>query len=309
MNTSNDENNNNEHENDNTGVAPLGIVHLAHWPDVVSPMIRAIHSEDFPRVLFECINRIAPIDSAIIMVYRPDEKPTLLYDGLHPCETHSFYECYLSGAYLLSPLYRGFQTMRSGFYRLESLEQDTFERSEFGMAYFNDSGLCDEASYLLKMSDDVAIAACFGRQQLHLPFSDVELQQLHVAEPVFRALMEKHWQEHLDKNTMDQNSDDALSSRRMHHQLQTSLRHFGLSLLTDREREVLHLMFEGKASKAAAKALNISPDTERGHRKNIYTKLNVASQAELFSLVFAVIGEIDALEGVDPLVSYREARA
>ena len=295
MNNSNDKNETAE------GYAPEGL-HLASWPDVTSNLIKAINSDEFPQVLFESINRIAPIDSAIVMVFRADEKPTLIYDGLHPSETTSFYEDYMAGAYLLSPLYRRYQTMQSGFYRLASLEQSTFERSEFGLAYFNDSGLCDEANYLFKLSDEVAVVACFGRQQLPMPFTALELHQLHVAEPVFRAAIEKHWKDSLDKNR-----PDSLNSRQVHEQLKASLSNFGCSVLTERELEVMHMMFEGKASKTAAKELNISPDTERGHRKNIYSKLNVASQAELFSLVFAVISEVEPQENTDPLLTYKQA--
>ncbi|WP_019529044.1 helix-turn-helix transcriptional regulator [Dasania marina] len=276
-------------------------INIHNWPDLVAPLITAVNTESFPRLLFECINRIAPIDSAIVMLYRPNQKPTLLYDGLHPSETIFFEESYLAGAYLLSPLYRLFPSMRSGFYQLSALENSSFEKSDFGLAYFNDSGLCDDANFLLKTSDDTALVASFGRQQMRLPFSAIELQQLHVAEPVIRAAMEKHWQSNISNEWAS-----SVSAREVHNQLQASLHNFGLSLLTEREREVLHLMFEGKASKSAAKALNISPDTERGHRKNIYAKLNVASQAELFSLIFTVIGEVTVNDNEDPFVVYNE---
>ncbi|MCR8922638.1 LuxR C-terminal-related transcriptional regulator [Dasania sp. GY-MA-18] len=290
-----------KNQHDDLSTSSSAGTNLSNWPDVVAPLITAVNTEDFPKVLFECINRIAPIDSAIVMLYRPDEKPFLLYDGLHPSETVFFEESYMAGAYLLSPLYRLFPSMRSGFYQLSALEPLSFENSEFGRAYFNDSGLCDDANFLLKITDDTALVASFGRQQMRLPFSAIELQQLHITEPVIRAAMEKHWQGDLTKE-----SGSVASTREVHNQLQTSLHNFGLSLLTEREREVLHLMFEGKASKSAAKALNISPETERGHRKNIYAKLNVASQAELFSLIFTVIGEVSVSDNEDPFVVYSQ---
>lgn len=274
-------------------------MHLTNWPDVVAPLIEAVNTESFGRVLFESINRIAPIDSAIAMLFRVEEKPVLLYDGLHPSEMESFEDTYMAGAYLLSPLYRRFPAMRSGFYRLENLEPASFDRSEFGVAYFNDSGLSDEANFLLKLTEDTAIAACFGRQQLDLPFNAQEIQQLHWAEPVFRAAMAKHWLQDINDG-----QNHSVSARQVHHQLKSSLHNFGSSLLTEREREVLHLMFEGKASKSAAKILNISPDTERGHRKNIYSKLDVASQAELFSLIFTVISEVTVMDSEDPHAAY-----
>lgn len=48
-----------------------------------------------------------------------------------------------------------------------------------------------------------------------------------------------------------------------------------LELLTDRERQVLRLIAEGKTNKEAAKCLSISKSTVNIHRTNIMQKLNI----------------------------------
>ncbi len=53
------------------------------------------------------------------------------------------------------------------------------------------------------------------------------------------------------------------------------------SVLTDREREVLQLLTEGKSTKEAAKRLGISPKTVEVHRLNIMNKLNIDNIAML----------------------------
>lgn len=53
------------------------------------------------------------------------------------------------------------------------------------------------------------------------------------------------------------------------------------SLLSDREREVLQLMSEGKTTKEIASNLNVSIKTVETHRTNIMTKLDIHSVAEL----------------------------
>lgn len=63
--------------------------------------------------------------------------------------------------------------------------------------------------------------------------------------------------------------------------------------LTDREREVLQLLAEGKTTKAIADALCISVKTIETHRRNIMEKLDIHSIAELTK--YAV------REGVSPL--------
>jgi DNA-binding NarL/FixJ family response regulator len=53
--------------------------------------------------------------------------------------------------------------------------------------------------------------------------------------------------------------------------------------LTDREKQVLDCIIEGKSYKESAYTLNVSIDTVRFHIKNLYRKLNVRSKSEMFS--------------------------
>ena len=53
------------------------------------------------------------------------------------------------------------------------------------------------------------------------------------------------------------------------------------SLLSDREREVLQLLAEGKNTKEIASNLNLSGKTVEAHRINLMSKLNIHSIAEL----------------------------
>lgn len=52
-------------------------------------------------------------------------------------------------------------------------------------------------------------------------------------------------------------------------------------LLTEREREVLQLLAEGKSNKDAASLLNVSPYTVETHRTHIMQKLGLHNTAEL----------------------------
>jgi len=55
--------------------------------------------------------------------------------------------------------------------------------------------------------------------------------------------------------------------------------------LTERERQVLELVVEGKSNKEIARALVISPKTVSVHRSNIMAKLGVHNSAELVRYV------------------------
>jgi DNA-binding NarL/FixJ family response regulator len=57
-------------------------------------------------------------------------------------------------------------------------------------------------------------------------------------------------------------------------------------LLTNREREILHLLAEGRSNKEVANTLNLSLYTVETHRSNILEKLNLHSTPEL--ILYAV---------------------
>jgi DNA-binding NarL/FixJ family response regulator len=59
-----------------------------------------------------------------------------------------------------------------------------------------------------------------------------------------------------------------------------------LSLLTDREREVLQNLVNGYDAKRIAEILDVNTLTIRKHIANIYTKLHVNSKAQVISLAY-----------------------
>lgn len=56
--------------------------------------------------------------------------------------------------------------------------------------------------------------------------------------------------------------------------------------ITTHEKDVLKLLLSGFSNKEIAGKLALSTETIKVHRRNIYTKLNIKSQSELFSRFF-----------------------
>jgi DNA-binding CsgD family transcriptional regulator len=59
---------------------------------------------------------------------------------------------------------------------------------------------------------------------------------------------------------------------------------FGKDTLTPREMSIVKLILTGHSSKSIALILGISLPTVKTHRRNIYNKFQISSQAELFNL-------------------------
>lgn len=61
----------------------------------------------------------------------------------------------------------------------------------------------------------------------------------------------------------------------------------GYDRLSDREREVLHLIAQGKTTAEIAEALFLSPHTVQSHREHIMGKLDLHSKADLIKYAIA----------------------
>ena len=61
-----------------------------------------------------------------------------------------------------------------------------------------------------------------------------------------------------------------------------------LAHLTPREREVAELLIAGKTSKEIAVAMNVSVRTVEGHRRMVFSKMNVSSATQLVRTVLSV---------------------
>ena len=72
---------------------------------------------------------------------------------------------------------------------------------------------------------------------------------------------------------------------------------FGGSLLSPREREVAQLLLRGHSTLSVSLHLKISATTVKTHRKNLYGKLGISTQFELFSLF------LDSLRGAGQHIS------
>ena len=61
-----------------------------------------------------------------------------------------------------------------------------------------------------------------------------------------------------------------------------------LAHLTPRERQVMELLIAGKTSKEIAVALNVSVRTVEGHRRMVFSKMDVSSAAQLVRTVLSI---------------------
>lgn len=82
----------------------------------------------------------------------------------------------------------------------------------------------------------------------------------------------------------------AVSRRAIEHRRGREQVRQSLAELTDRERDVMRLVIEGRPNKLIADALNISVRTVEVHRARVFEKMDVKSAVELANLLRGVDG-------------------
>lgn len=240
-------------------------------------LIDAVGGADFYPRLTGLLREAADCDSVVVIAYHRSRIPQILHEQLAPRDRKSLFATYFKGTYLLSPF---FQKWLEGsdaieLYRLREIAPEGFFDSPFYTDYYMGSGLRDEIGYLVPTDRDSSLLLSLGRTASLESFSAAELELLGALKSVVASGVRKH---------------AALSARpppgQLGRQLSERLASFGTGILTEQEQRVAQLLLRGHSSKSCARELEIAPTTERVHRRNIYAKLKISSQAELFARFF-----------------------
>jgi len=253
------------------------------WYITLGKLLGNIKKSSLTDDLSEALQSVTTFDYTVTFAYNGTELPICLH---HTFPTQSSYkihvENYQSGSYLLDPFYRSaIGGLQSGLYRLSELAPDHFYKSEYYRSYYIRTGPVDEIAFFVPGNEGWTIVTSLMRTPTRPAFSVHELKVLRCVEPLIRGITELHWRadERLKGTTSVQNEAEAL--RRA---VRDALNQKRMPPLTPRELDVVTLVLEGHSSESIATLLGISAGTVRIHRKNVYTKMRISSQRELFSV-------------------------
>ena len=265
-------------------------------------LISGIGRLDFQERLTQSLKQELTVEAGLILLYRKNSTPRILFNDWSTHRGLSDIQAYLDGPYRQDPFYQLVSDNEGdGLYRLSQLAPEGFPQSSYYRDYYRHTGLMDEFNYIVSLDSQTKVAICLYRTHANPMFSNDEAALLKSISPVVEAAVIRHWRD-LRPELVD--SDGGILQKA----LGQGISNFGRSLLTDRECEVAQLVLRGYSLKGAADKLNISPATVKLHRRNLYAKLDVNSQTELFSLF------IDAVSSAknhyeDPLAGYGTRRS
>ncbi len=253
----------------------------------ISNAIDAVGKDRLPTLLIKLIKFRIKIDAAILIIYRPESNPILLKSTFKEKRAKLGLNNYINDTYVLNPAYLSFKkgetrgitkiTEISGKDSIKSVHYTNYKIKE---ARDEDLGFLtegwperlEEISILFDLPNKEMGELAIFKKKIS-GFNKSDLNTLQVLEPLIYSIFKNHW------STARQNiiCEKSLSNKNKRYDS------FGENTLSPREMEVAKLIFEGHSGNSIAANLDIAITTVKSHRKNMYKKLGIGSQQELFS--------------------------
>ena len=259
----------------------------AIWLVLLSQCIDAIATENFPQRLIDALKSLTDFDYSVVFAYYQSERPVCLFHTFSPEKQAVFVDDYLKGPYLLDPFFKACgRQVETGLYRIRDVAPDRFYQSEYYRSYYIQTGLAEEICYTFYLSQGVAVVISLMRSGDSSRYSAREFRLVDVVTPVVVSLAQRHWQDVPDKFDTETADNKSHQDRSL---IENTVSVLLGQRITPRETQVVAQVLEGHSSDSIAKSLGISVGTVRIHRRNIYAKLRISSQQELFSIFFKKI--------------------
>jgi DNA-binding CsgD family transcriptional regulator len=228
-----------------------------------------------------CRSLVAAVDLAVenngscLMAFHENRPPDILHHSMSTATAKHYLDRYLAGPYLLDPLYQlAISTRGPTACRFRDAIPDGFRSSEYYRQYYERTHLRDEMDFLIR-AGDATLVLVVGR--FHKRYSKADVARLNSIAAIIFATMQNIWKNWNGK------SRERGRDRNLHRRLTRCLATFGDSQLTRRERQITQLLLRGHSAKSVARELRIAPGTVMVHKRNLFAKLGITSQYELFS--------------------------
>ncbi len=255
--------------------------------DFCTAIISLIGSDQFFDELAVILGDALPFKWLHIFQYSKDAAPVAL--GNHPRSVayQSGFENYLNFTYVINPTYRAFQLKtNSGVFLISDFIQEGYDdiigSADFEIRIEDSEPIgyrtpgwpknMKEFIVLINLPNGTAVDFTFLTEMDGKSHKEHE-KRLQSAFPILDAVLTKQFE--INPKSFEHHSRPGQEER---------FQDFGSDTLTDREREVVQLILIGHNSNSIASKLCVSLSTIKTHRRNIYSKLQISSQAELFSL-------------------------
>ncbi|WP_260958699.1 helix-turn-helix transcriptional regulator [Pseudomonas citri] len=252
---------------------PLDLHSLA-WHRSIGKLIMQLNRPEFWSSLIRVLNEYVQIDNWVVLIFCNSQVQVVsLPEVADTEEVDAFIHRYVKGLYVLDPFYiADRENPQSGFFHLLDVAPEHFLETEYYHQYFEQFISVDEAQYNIRLDAERTLCISFGSG---VRFSQEQITTLDIIKPWVTALMHQRMGFEVD---LTKNTSEPTPRPETIFSLGTQI--------TTREKDVLKLLLSGFSNKEIAGKLSLSAETIKVHRRNIYGKLNIRSQSELFARFF-----------------------
>jgi DNA-binding CsgD family transcriptional regulator len=242
--------------------------HADLWNAGIAEAVSALGEPGFPEALERALRHLVSFEMMNGFAYAANGKAFDLDNDRIVGDRTTIVEHYLAGAYILDPFYDAARSVPAhGVLVMRRLAPDRFTETEYYRRHYQATGIVDEIGFILKLQHVDAVLS-LSRIGAVPVFSKRDIARLESAAPLVRALAEKHWHARFQPQAGEANAAATISH----------------PLLSKRELEIVTLILKGHSTYSIAATLGLSPNTVKVHRRQVYAKLTISSQAELFHL-------------------------
>jgi DNA-binding CsgD family transcriptional regulator len=237
-----------------------------------------LSDRDAGDVFVDTMKSLVAFDYSVLFAYRGAERPIDLYSTFDAGDYDIFVRMYQDGPYLLDPFYSAASQLKPGVWRMKALAPDRFFASEYYRSYYVKTGLAEEVGFFVPTGDGVTVVLSLMRREGSGAFRDTEYALMRKAEPLVAAMVRQVW------GGLGSRFDHPSRTRKENGSSQAKARARISDKLTQRESDIVELVLQGHSSESIGLRLGVATGTVKVHRRNIYRKLGISSQAQLMSL-------------------------
>ena len=251
-------------------------------------MVDAIGTESFFPKIAKLVEGVIPFEGLIVFLYSGESAPSSLGCFKGALDFQSGLENYLKYTYILNPVYRAFQdNIAADAYLITELMPKGYTQqianSKLSIRIEDEEVIGYRTpGWPKNMTDVLGLVHLSDHRMIEFDFITAQAKDqtnrcyagLKTIYPALASAVQKHFE-------FAAHEFDAINPGPSH---EGRFQDFGKLTLTVREQAVAKLILTGHSSNSIALTLGISLPTVKTHRRNIYTKLNISSQAELFNL-------------------------
>lgn len=243
-------------------------------------LVEKLDDKRFWHALIDLLRSVVHFENWGAMIFWPNAKPQLIAEIQTRTPHDELFRGYLNSVYLLDPFYQfSLAAISPGVYCLDEVAPDHFRDTEYFRRYFSINVLEDEVQFLAPLPAGGTLSLSLGSKRR---FSMSEIGTLCLYGAWITPLM-FHAVSAQTGVVSPAAGSAAESDRRLH--FEQALRKRSTASLTNREIEIALLILAGHSTKNMARQLGVSPETAKVHRRNLYKKLDISSQATLFLLI------------------------